>query len=521
MTTKYVDINLGQSHCVGLGDIATSDQNFMGIQRAYKIWVPATSSFEYLEAGINNQGNTSLYFGPEMALARTYQGIDGATQRYLIKYGVGGTSLHTDWAAPSGATLVAAKAVIDAAIASLAADGSTVVIGAFNWMQGESDSASATNANAYSTNLDALIDYLYTTYAAYINSSTRFVIGQITNLRTGDVFRQRVMYTQKYLGMTDARCRWFSTTDPRYFALWNAPVPGGDNHLDGPSTINLGIRFAECGAYHKTVPEYKVRQASNYAGAVIAHDADDILTIPSPTTDTVSGAIQVTTFNNVADATKNATQSTAISCPLWAPGQIGGRDVVSFNGTTRFFTYGNVLDSTFSGSGKQFSFMGVISHDLGSTTGGIMSKYDTGSNQRAWALQINSGKLQFTWQPNAGGAQTRAITAAKVMPTLTPYWFCLTYDGTQSGNNGQDRVRIYYGTTATGLVQDSTTMTAGGVLFDIPTSTTELRLGCLFASGAVTQLFKGFIGEIIVAPSLLTDTQMANHFALSQDKWSI
>jgi hypothetical protein len=126
-------------------------------------------------------------FGPEITFGRDMADYFSGTPSVsvaIIKYGNGGTNLHTQWKAGGDATTtgdgseyVIFQDTVTAGLAAIAAanPGNTVMIAGMIWMQGESDNNTAANASAYQANLTSFIADVRATYGANLP----FVIGEI------------------------------------------------------------------------------------------------------------------------------------------------------------------------------------------------------------------------------------------------------------------------------------------------------------------------------------------------------
>lgn len=99
------------------------------------------------------------FFGPEITLARRLA-TENERPVAVIKVGFFGTTLADDWnpEATEGNRLYATlRSEIVRALDGLAAAGRPFRIAGFFWMQGETDAASETHADAYEANLQAFI----------------------------------------------------------------------------------------------------------------------------------------------------------------------------------------------------------------------------------------------------------------------------------------------------------------------------------------------------------------------------
>lgn len=99
------------------------------------------------------------HFGPEVSLARALK--QAHLNPAIFKYSSGGSSIKTDWKGPGGHGLYDDMVKnLKLAINELKAQGNTVNIRAFIWIQGESDADSDQLANEYYWHLRRLLHHL-------------------------------------------------------------------------------------------------------------------------------------------------------------------------------------------------------------------------------------------------------------------------------------------------------------------------------------------------------------------------
>jgi len=106
--------------------------------------------------GKNNPGPHPVEFGCELSFGRTMADTNPSVNIAIIKYSHGGTDLQSDWAqgGPQYSTFVT---TVQAGLEALTASGHTYEVGGMIWIQGESDTAPLSEANAYESNLTNLI----------------------------------------------------------------------------------------------------------------------------------------------------------------------------------------------------------------------------------------------------------------------------------------------------------------------------------------------------------------------------
>ncbi len=100
----------------------------------------------------------SGHFGPEVSFARSL--LRYKYQPAIFKYSSGGTSIKLDWKAPGAGGLYDDMVnQLNIAIDELISNGHTVSLGAFIWIQGESDANSPQLANEYYWHLRKMISH--------------------------------------------------------------------------------------------------------------------------------------------------------------------------------------------------------------------------------------------------------------------------------------------------------------------------------------------------------------------------
>lgn len=155
----------GQSNSLGTMAITSAEapayfgkmENING-HNAY-IWSVANQQWEILEYGVNQQSYDSDSFGQEMELA--YRAIlKYNTDIYLIKYAESGTGIYQDGAERDwniNSTNELYDEFVTECTTAIAAMPVSYKVESLFWMQGERDATDTTKANAYETNLRALI----------------------------------------------------------------------------------------------------------------------------------------------------------------------------------------------------------------------------------------------------------------------------------------------------------------------------------------------------------------------------
>lgn len=180
-----------------------------------------------LAGGFGYTGHTA--FGPELTFGIDIESYYRGTNWAIIKHGVGGTALATDWDPTTGATYAAFVATV---AAGLAAIGEEYEVAGMLWMQGESDGMTLAYANAYATNLAAFIAAVR---ALVSRPRLPFAIAKI-NTYTDWPYAATVRAAQDAVAAADPLVTAFEAADLTQIA------PGG--HFDTDGMVTLGQRFA-------------------------------------------------------------------------------------------------------------------------------------------------------------------------------------------------------------------------------------------------------------------------------------
>jgi hypothetical protein len=145
-----------------------------------------TDSFQLMNVGVNcrTENANLLQFGPEASLFKLLE-QNRNRERYLMKMGIGGTSMEVAWR-PGRTTFTALRANIDTAISKIVARGKTPRFVAFIWQQGETDALTETNSGLYYTNLvnffksmDSSVNVMYRRRGLVMTTPYKKIIGRI------------------------------------------------------------------------------------------------------------------------------------------------------------------------------------------------------------------------------------------------------------------------------------------------------------------------------------------------------
>lgn len=159
---EYVDVNIfsGQSNMGRsvTGEMTAEEQTaYAGTHDSVMIHNGRyAATFQTMVIGTNTILDGVGEFGAEASLYKSLNQFRNK-KRYLIKYGVGNTSMYLYWK-PGGIGYTALIDNVADAIAEIAAAGKYPRLSAFYWMQGENDATSPTWAAAYEDNLELFFD---------------------------------------------------------------------------------------------------------------------------------------------------------------------------------------------------------------------------------------------------------------------------------------------------------------------------------------------------------------------------
>ena len=227
-TGKKVKIFLlgGQSNMVGLGQVHELKPPYNAPFPAVKIW---QGKWVPLAPGM---GNGRQCFGPEIAFGHALAAAYPDEDIRLIKYAAGGTALYNDWAPTNGPQYIAFMKTARAALGELDAGHVKYELGAFLWLQGESD-ASEQQGALYEKNLKAFIAHMRTQFRS---PRLPFIIARVRDFYGHGPQAKLVREAQYNLAKTLENVVCFDTDD------CGALIQGG--HYNTAGLIEIGKRFA-------------------------------------------------------------------------------------------------------------------------------------------------------------------------------------------------------------------------------------------------------------------------------------
>ena len=202
-------------------------------------WIP-------LQPGSGSKPGNAGGFGPELSFAIAIHdalGSEGA-RIAIIKHALGGSSLHTDWipggdatTAGDGPVYQAFQSTVTSALSALAVlyPDASVQLEGMIWHQGEADSGSTVNAEAYESRLTTFIADLRATYG----EGLKFGIVQLSDTQTSLDPTRRATVKLAQTSVADA--------DPLSYLVISDDLPmapGSAIHFGTPSVLTIGSRLA-------------------------------------------------------------------------------------------------------------------------------------------------------------------------------------------------------------------------------------------------------------------------------------
>jgi hypothetical protein len=192
-------------------------------------WVDLQNGFGSVD------GSWGASFGPELSFGRRIQELFPNDQIYLVKYGVGSTSLGANWNPATGNSYSMFKQRVDAAIQNLQNAGLVPSIEGMIWMQGEDDATNTTFANAYKTNLTNFVSAVRNDFSV---PNMKFVAGRITwapEIWSSHATVAKVRNAQETISSYISKSSWINTDDLEWACY---------EHYGTQGQIDLGNRFA-------------------------------------------------------------------------------------------------------------------------------------------------------------------------------------------------------------------------------------------------------------------------------------
>ena len=189
--------------------------------------------------GFNNPSSHPSEFGPELSLGRALADADPSRNIAIIKYGHGGSNLHTQWAA-GGEFYTEFLGVVDDSLDDITNAGGSFNLKGFAWVQGESDTGNA-NSLAYTANLTDLVSRVRSDVFGGQSAPvvvTQLSANQYNNLGSGQI---NVRNAQATVAANDPFV-FVTSSDGPEFSTYNISTP---IHFDARGNISQGLAIAD------------------------------------------------------------------------------------------------------------------------------------------------------------------------------------------------------------------------------------------------------------------------------------
>lgn len=243
---QRVFVLAGQSNALGRGDSIDLVAPYDSPQTDVQIWNGSGWSNLAPGTGVGSD------HGPELSLGRSLADHYGETI-YLVKRAEGASSLAANpsrpdksWDPDSGSLYGDLATQVSSALTNL---GPAASVDGFFWMQGEADSKSEADADAYLANFEAFIEKTRTDFG---NSEMQVVLGRVNGTLYPSAthgnkyaFVETVRTAQEMAATTIASSTWVDTDS---FELNDDEL-----HFSSTGQIDLGNAMAQ--KYLATVPE--------------------------------------------------------------------------------------------------------------------------------------------------------------------------------------------------------------------------------------------------------------------------
>lgn len=192
-----------------------------------------------------------------------------------------------------------------------------------------------------------------------------------------------------------------------------------------------------------------------------------------------------------------------------------------FDGQDDVLGFGDILDSVMIGAGAQFSMSFWLNQDFGTNQPGasrvLLSKYahsSCGQSEKQFRISLDGPDVGVYYGDDGTSWDFRIVATADGGLAIPATWHhvVLNYDGTQSGNNGADRIEFYVDSIVRAV---SVVNQSGVVPPQLNDAATSLGLGgYLTPSNTNCGLgnFSGSIDDVRVYDRLLTANEVVELF---------
>jgi len=281
-----------------------------------------------------------------MGMGRTLADLFPDRNILIIKYGHGGSNLHTQWAAGGDRYNDFIGTVTDG-LEDITAAGATYQLKGTVWVQGEADAGNATNAGNYQANLTNLISRIRTDVFAGADAPfvlSRLSANQYTSV-TGNVETVRTAQVQTANSIVNVG--WVDGDGPAFSTYSNGII-----HFDANGAINLGNALGQEIGLLVEDPDSPAEPQATYsisADTAFGDNGASSGTAGPTFTDNMDGTF---TLANSADSGNNNAafidSSDAGSISTFLGRALTSDDVVTVSGTV------SVADLNYTANGVEF-----------------------------------------------------------------------------------------------------------------------------------------------------------------------
>lgn len=268
MKKAKIIVLAGQSNAVGVGwvdylprhfdadTVAKFKSGYKNVLINYFSHDKKSGGFVPVTVGCTEVSKATL--GPEVGVAQTLDRKYPDEEFFIVKCAFGGTNLFHDWLPPSckgdydenarydgkrnaGWCYNELADIMKESIADLKNKQYSPEIGAFCWMQGESDADTDEHVSGYSARYEAMLADFAAEFGGYYNNCI-FVDGGISEI--WQLYRELNEVKKSLAEKSDNR--FYIDTIAEGLTTRNEPQPEADiAHYDSDCTVKLGNLFAE------------------------------------------------------------------------------------------------------------------------------------------------------------------------------------------------------------------------------------------------------------------------------------
>jgi hypothetical protein len=398
--------------------------NLTGPMANVQIWDIDGAAWETYEATENSDlyNAPSDAWGPEAEFARQWVLDNPGGTMYIVKIGADNSGMESvaggrAWIPSGGDLFDEMTDAVDAAKANLASSGIIADVKAVIMFIGGQDAKDAGAAADYETNLEDFVDAVRTDWG---NAETHV---SIARLKTGGTqpFIATVRAAQESVADADPNMSWFDTD---YYP--EATIGSAPHYLD-PGIVALGYDY-----YHSYLGDYPALNALDeptFANVVLLAG--------------FNGADGATSYTEESTAARTATFVGNAQLDTDVAQVIYGSACALFDGTGDAITFPDSADFHL-GSGPfvlEFSFR--FADSASPTTTAFINQWNSGTNQRSFAVDRGAGGTAFQFSYSTTGANT--VSALSVEFNIVddlPYQFMIERDSNNDLRIFQDGILL-------------------------------------------------------------------------------